>query len=133
MLGEQPYGAAADVWSVGVVLREALLRRPPYFDLPVFRAMYLIRTQVTAGHAVRVLSGSVGRVPSAPASIRAATCAILTQSTGERGPPRGRSCPSLFRVGFCVLLESAAGPGDGQATDSESFLSRSLSTFRVGR
>jgi serine/threonine protein kinase len=46
VLGEQPYGAAADVWSVGVVLREAILRRPPYFELPVFRAMYLIRSQV---------------------------------------------------------------------------------------
>ena len=42
----QSYGVAADIWSAGVVLRELLLRRPPYFDLPVFRAMYLIRTQV---------------------------------------------------------------------------------------
>ncbi len=46
VIGDQPYGASTDVWSAGVVLRELLQRRPPYFDLPVFRAMYLIRTQV---------------------------------------------------------------------------------------
>ena len=46
VIGDQPYGTSADVWSAGVVLRELLQRRPPYFDLPVFRAMYLIRTQV---------------------------------------------------------------------------------------
>jgi serine/threonine protein kinase len=46
VIGDQPYGTRADVWSAGVVLRELLQRRPPYFDLPVFRAMYLIRTQV---------------------------------------------------------------------------------------
>ena len=48
VIGDQPYGTRADVWSAGVVLRELLQRRPPYFDLPVFRAMYLIRTQVLA-------------------------------------------------------------------------------------
>jgi serine/threonine protein kinase len=46
VIADQPYGTSADVWSAGVVLRELLQRHPPYFDLPVFRAMYLIRTQV---------------------------------------------------------------------------------------
>ena len=60
----QSYGAAADIWSAGVVLRELLLRRPPYFDLPVFRAMYLIRIQVRLAWA-RARVHACARMPRA--------------------------------------------------------------------
>jgi serine/threonine protein kinase len=39
------YGMAADVWSAGVVLRELVQRRPPYYDQPAARAAQLTKTR----------------------------------------------------------------------------------------
>ena len=45
VIREKPYGLSADIWSLGVVLRECTSKDPPYFDMTVFRAMYLISTK----------------------------------------------------------------------------------------
>jgi len=44
-----PYSSKVDIWSLGIILHEITEGKPPYYDLPTVRAMYLISTKGSPG------------------------------------------------------------------------------------
>ncbi|KAL0212684.1 hypothetical protein RCL1_006310 [Eukaryota sp. TZLM3-RCL] len=39
------YGTSTDIWSLGVLAYECIIGKPPYFDLPPLRAIFVIATE----------------------------------------------------------------------------------------